>query len=131
MKPYFFLFSMLLSSSTGIFSIPEEPFQYRYEIISNSRSSDDVVHLYYYKEKIIDTYEAYFMPLETEKREMAIRNGVDLFAFDEDARSYYIGGTIVVLLGKAKGLELRGELRKSECDSTVIREKIFIFDIFA
>lgn len=131
MKLYFFLFSMLVSSSTGIFSIPEEPFQYRYEIVSNSRNQEDVIHLYYYKEKIIDTYETYFMPLELEKRETAIRNHIDIFSFEEDARSYYIGGTIVVLLGKARGLELHGELRKSECDSTVIREKIFIFDIFA
>ena len=130
MKSFLMLSMMLVSATSGVLSVPESPFQYRYEIMASSRKSVDVVALYKYKEKLIDTYEQYFMPLPKEQLEYCIRENISQFAFEEDARAYYISGTIVVLLGDAKGLTISGELRSSDCDNTVIREKLFIFDLF-
>ncbi len=121
----------LLASSSNFLSIPEEPFNYKFEIVSNSRSVADVTELYFYKEKLIETYETYFMPLGADCIEAAIKNNIGIFSFRDDSRSYYICGSIVVLLGQAKGVEMHGELRKNECDTTVIREKIYIFDLFS
>lgn len=126
------LFSLLtLTASLGVLDVPSEPFSYTYEIVSSSRSPSDMTALYYYKEQLIDTYEQYFMNLEVEKIESSIKNSLFMFKFNDDARPYYINGTIVVLLGKAKGVSLKGELRTSECDGTVIREKFYIFDLFS
>ena len=131
MKHFFLLGAMILSTLSSTMAIPEVPFQYTYEIVSNSRSAKDVTALYYYKEKMIDTYESYILPLGYEKIEETIRNNLSLFCFEEGARCSYINGSIVVLLGNAKGVEMKGQLRKSTCDETVIREKIFILDLFS
>ncbi len=125
------LLTTLLAATSNFLSIPEEPFSYKFEIVSNSRSIEDVTALYYYKEQLIDTYETYFMPLPLDQLESSIKNNISVFSFNAEARSYYIGGSIVVLLGNAKGVEMHGELRKNECDTTVIREKVYIFDLFA
>jgi len=131
MKHFFLLGAVMLTALSNTMAIPEVPFQYTYEIVSNSRSAKDITELYYYKEKIIDTYEEYIMPLGYEKIEEAVKNNLQLFCFEEDARCSYIQGTIVVLLGKAQGVEMKGQLRKSTCDTTVIREKLFILDLFS
>jgi len=131
MKSIFLLGSMILTAVSSTLDFPEVPFQYQYEIVSRSRNPKDITELYYYKEKMIDTYEKYFMPLGIEKMEPAIKNNLMMFSFDEDARVHYISGTIVVLLGDARGVEMKGELRRNECDETVIREKIFILDLFS
>lgn len=131
MKQIMLTLLTLLTSITNFLDMPEVPFSYRFEIVSNSRSVEDVTALYYYKEQLIDTYEQYFMPISIEQRATCIKNSINMFSFNSSARSYYIGGSIVVLLGKAQGVEMHGELRKNECDATVIREKIYIFDLFA
>lgn len=131
MKHFFILGAAMLTVLSSAMEIPKVPFQYSYEIVSNSRSAKDVTELYYYKEKIIDAYESYIMPLGYEKIEEAVKNNLQLFCFQEDARCSYINGTIVVLLGNAKGVEMKGQLRKNTCDGTVIREKIFILELFS
>lgn len=131
MKHFFLLGAVALTVLSNTLSVPEVPFQYAYEIVSNSRSAKDVTELYYYKEKIIDTYESYIMPLGYDEIEEAVKNNLQLFCFRDDARCSYIGGTIVVLIGNAQGVEMKGQLRKSSCDETVIREKLFIFDLFS
>ncbi len=131
MKNYILLGLVTLTASFGVLDVPEQPFSYTYEIVSSSRNPSDITKLYYYKEQLIDTYELYFMDLGVEKIESAIKNSISIFKFDDNARPYYINGTIVVLLGEAKGVSLKGELRTSECDKTVIREKIYIFDLFS
>ena len=53
MKHFFILGAAMLTVLSSAMEIPEVPFQYSYEIVSNSRSAKDVTELYYYKEKII------------------------------------------------------------------------------
>ncbi len=131
MKTKLLITLLTLTASSSVLAIPSEPFSYRYEIVSSSRSPSDMTELYYYKEQLIDTYEQYFMPLGAEKIEEAVKNSIGVFIFNEKARSYYINGTIVVLLGNARGVTLEGQLRKNECDGTVIREKFYILDLFS
>ena len=66
---------------------------------------------------------------ETEREKKLINNN-QLFKIDENCRAYYASGTIVVLVGDGKGLTITGDLRYDTCDETVIRTKIYIFDIF-
>ncbi len=131
MKNYVLFGLITLTASLGVLDVPEQPFSYTYEIVSASRKPSDMTELYYYKEQLIDTYELYFMNLEADKIEQAVKNSISVFKFNDDARPYYINGTIVVLLKEAKGVSLKGELRTSECDKTVIREKFYIFDLFS
>ena len=131
MKNLLLTFTIALTASSGIFNIPEEPFSYTYEIVSNSRNPSDMVDLYYYKERLIDTYEAYFMNLDVGMIGERVKENISLFKFNDSARVYYISGTIVVLLGSSKGYVVKGNLRSNECDTTVIREKFYIFDLFS
>ncbi len=71
-----------------------------------------------------------FILISEKKREVKLINDIDLFNMNNNCRSYYVSGTIVVLIGEAKGMTITGDLRSNSCDETVIRTKIFIFDIF-
>ena len=79
---------------------------------------------------MIDIYDKHFLFLNETKREDKLINNIDLFEFNDDCRSYYVSGTIVLLIGDAKGMTITGDLRTNSCDETVIRTKVFIFDIF-
>lgn len=119
-----------LTSTVGIFNMPENVFQYKYEIVAESKSASDTVRLYNYKEQLIDTYEKYFFEVPDNLFESTLKNSIFLFEFQENARASYFNGVIVVLLGEAKGLRIEGALRRDSCDSVTIREKIFIFELF-
>lgn len=131
MKNFLMMTLVTITASIGVLEVPEDPFSYSYEIVSSSRSPKDMCELYYAKEHIINTYEAYFMNLDVDKIGEMIKNSINLFLYKEDSRAYYIGGSIVLLLGEARGSTLKGELRSNECDTTVIREKFYIFDLFS
>lgn len=118
----------LVMSALG--NLSSEPFKFKYEITANSNYAGDIYNLYTYKEKVIDIYDEYFLPLSDENREKKLINSIDLFNVSDKCRAYYVSGTIVVLVGEAKGMTLLGDLRTNSCDETVIRTKIFIFDIF-
>ena len=121
------LLTLLLAGSSKLAS---EPFKYKYEITGNSKTASEIYDLYTYKEKLIDIYDKNFLALSEKKREVKLINEIDLFNMDDKCRSYYVSGTIVVLIGEAKGMTITGDLRSNSCDETVIRTKVFIFDIF-
>lgn len=124
------LLTLLLAGSSKLAS---EPFKYKYEITGNSKTASEIYDLYTYKERLIDIYDKNFLTLSEKKREVKLINDIDLFNMinmNNNCRSYYVSGTIVVLIGEAKGMTITGDLRSNSCDETVIRTKIFIFDIF-
>ena len=124
------LLTLLLAGSSKLAS---EPFKYKYEITGNSKTASEIYDLYTYKERLIDIYDKNFLALSEKKREVKLINDIDLFNMinmNNNCRSYYVSGTIVVLIGEAKGMTITGDLRSNSCDETVIRTKIFIFDIF-
>lgn len=105
-------------------------FQYTYTIITNSYYPNDEINGYYYKEKLIDCYEDLVFSHEEREYQDLIINNIDKFKFDDNCYPYYHNGSIVILIGDAQGLRINGHLRKNECDEGVIREKIYIFDLF-
>lgn len=128
----FFSISLaVLALSASVFSsLSSEPFKYKYEITANSKHAADIYNLYDYKEKLIDIYDEHFLFLNEKEREKKLISSIELFNIDNNCRSYYSSGTIVVLVGDANGMTISGNLRKDSCDETVIRTKIILFDIF-
>lgn len=124
----------LVLSSLSIFltgAIKEEkPFQYAYEIRANSYAIKDSVNLYYYKENLIDIYENLVFDLDARYHQAAIECNLNLFKIDESTTPYYKEGRILLIIGKGKGEQIKGRLRKNACDEDVIREKYYLFDIF-
>lgn len=130
MKLFSIGISLIALSVVGVSKLSSEPFKYKYEITGNSKSANDIYNLYEYKEKLIDIYDEHFLALNDTEREKKLINNNQLFKIDENCRAYYASGTIVVLVGDGKGLTITGDLRYDTCDETVIRTKIYIFDIF-
>ncbi len=127
MKSHGMIFSGLLLLST-VFTIPSEPFSYKYEITANGNSAQDLWELYDVKEKVIETYDRNYLN-HPEKEQMLFRSVSD-FAVTNHCRSYYVSGVLVVLIGNAKGVCLEGNFRKDSCDDSVIHEKVYLFDLF-
>lgn len=121
--------AIALVASTML-NLSSEPFKYKYEITANSNSAGDIYNLYDYKERLIDVYDEHFLALNEKNREEKLVNEISLFKLDSLCRAYYASGTIVVLVGDASGMTISGDLRSDSCDETVLRTKIFIFDIF-
>lgn len=130
MKFFSALAGCVLLLSTSLTKLSSEPFKYKYEITANSNKAVDIYKLYDYKENLIDIYNEHFLALSESKREEKLINCIDLFKLDSNCRPYYISGTIVILIGEAKGVTLDGKLQQNSCDETVIRTKIFLFDLF-
>ena len=126
-----FLSSLLiLTTSYGALEVNNNDFIYQYQIIGNSKKSADVLELYYIKERVIDTYESFFINIEPSLISSAIKEKIYLFKFKENIQAYYKNGIILLIIEQGNGLSLKGSLRTSMCDETVIREKFFILDLF-
>ena len=121
---------LLLTTSYGALEVNNNDFIYQYQIIGNSKKSADVLELYYIKERVIDTYESFFINIEPSLISSAIKEKIYLFKFKENIQAYYKNGIILLIIEQGNGLSLKGSLRTSMCDETVIREKFFILDLF-
>ena len=121
---------LILTTSYGALEVNNNDFIYQYQIIGNSKKSADVLELYYIKERVIDTYESFFINIEPSLITSAIKEKIYLFKFKENIQAYYKNGIILLILEQGNGLSLKGSLRTSMCDETVIREKFFILDLF-
>ena len=127
----FFLSGLLIpTTSYGALEVNNNDFIYQYQIIGNSKKSADVLELYYIKERVIDTYESFFINIEPSLISSAIKEKIYLFKFKENIQTYYKNGIILLIIEQGNGLSLKGSLRTSMCDETVIREKFFILDLF-
>ena len=121
---------LILTTSYGALEVNNNDFIYQYQIIGNTKKSADVLELYYIKERVIDTYESFFINIEPSLITSAIKEKIYLFKFKENIQAYYKNGIILLIIEQGNGLSLKGSLRTSMCDETVIREKFFILDLF-
>ena len=121
---------LILTTSYGALEVNNNDFIYQYQIIGNSKKSADVLELYYIKERVIDTFESFFINIEPSLISSAIKEKIYLFKFKENIQAYYKNGIILLIIEQGNGLTLKGSLRTSMCDETVIREKFFILDLF-
>lgn len=122
------LFLLGLSSFSNL---TDEPFKYKYQIVANSNSPSDIYDLYDYKERVIDIYEDHYLYMSQKEIEKDLVENIEIFKLNNDVRPYYAYGTIVLMVGNANGMCLEGSLRKDSCDDSVIRTKVFIFDLFS
>ena len=130
MNKFFLSGLLILTTSYGALEVNNNDFIYQYQIIGNSKKSADVLELYYIKERVIDTYESFFINIEPSLISSAIKEKIYLFRFKENIQAYYKNGIILLIIEQGNGLSLKGSLRTSMCDETVIREKFFILDLF-
>ena len=130
MNKFFLSGLLILTTSYGALEVNNNDFIYQYQIIGNSKKSADVLELYYIKERVIDTYESFFINIEPSLISSAIKEKIYLFKFKENIQAYYKNGIILLIIEQGNGLSLKGTLRTSMCDETVIREKFFILDLF-
>ena len=130
MNKFFLSGLLILTTSYGALEVNNNDFIYQYQIIGNTKKSADVLELYYIKERVIDTYESFFINIEPSLISSAIKEKIYLFKFKENIQAYYKNGIILLIIEQGNGLSLKGSLRTSMCDETVIREKFFILDLF-
>ena len=130
MNKFFLSGLLILTTSYGALEVNNNDFIYQYQIIGNSKKSADVLELYYIKERVIDTYESFFINIEPSLISSAIKEKIYLFKFKENIQAYYKNGIILLIIEQGNGLSLKGSLRTSMCGETVIREKFFILDLF-
>lgn len=126
------LISLISSAIFLVSSVSEKTstFKYLYQIKGNSFATRDCIDIYYYKEKLIDKYEDIAFTLKEEYLDEVFRTNISLFKFDDKCFPSYKNGIILLTIGEGKGSLIEGKLRYNACDSEVIREKIYIFDIF-
>ena len=126
-----FMLSGLTSGIVLLSSIAtSSSFKYLYQIKANSYTPKDTIKLYYYKEKLIDQYEKMAFSLKNEYLHQTIKQNISDFNFDDNCVASYVNGVIVLTLGEGRGSLIEGKLRQNSCDNSVIREKIFIFELF-
>lgn len=126
-------FASILTSGIILLSTIQENgsvFKYSYQIKANSYSPRDNINLYYYKEKLIDKYEELVFTLKEDYVGEFVKSNINEFNFDESCKAKYINGSIILIIGEGKGSIIEGKLRVNSCDDSVIREKIYLLDIF-
>ena len=104
-------------------------FQYRYEVVAASNSVSDLCELYEYKEHLIDVYDRSLLTVDSDYRQEFLQARISVFDYKAGITKY-VNGVIVQVIGNGYGRHLKGDLRKSACDTEAIREKFFIFDLF-
>lgn len=123
----------LFSSALIIFSNVKDygtTFNYVYQIKANSFSPKDTIDLYYYKEKLIDKYEDISFSIDSTYLLESLKVNISQFKFDEKCFPEIKNGALILTIGNGKGSLIEGKLRQNICDENVIRDKIYILEIF-
>ena len=76
MNKFFLSGLLILTTSYGALEVNNNDFIYQYQIIGNSKKSADVLELYYIKERVIDTYESFFINIEHSLISSAIKEKI-------------------------------------------------------
>lgn len=126
-------FSVLLTGTIMYMNFSNtEPynFAYKFMIITNSYSLEDQKRGFDIKEKLINEYEYLCFDINEKYHKDIIKSHISDFKFEKDISSYYSNGQIVLRIGNGIGYVIKGNLRKTKCDDSVIDEKIYFFEIF-
>ena len=119
----------LLSAVGGALNEPVS-FTYTYRIVGNSYHPADQTSLYYYKEQLIDQYEALVFGNEEREYPDILKKNIGTFRFDDQCIPAYSNGSLLLVIGNGNGMTIKGNLRRNGCDENVIREKFYIFELF-
>ena len=116
------LFGLILSVSNLSKTIALEEVNYRYKIVSNSNSIDDLIELYKTKELFVISYNN------------ALENDFDIKKVYTSFSQYVInleGNIFVILIGEAKGISLEGKLKSSVCDESTLNNRYALLEWFS
>ena len=116
------LFGLILSVSNLSKTIALEEFNYRYKIVSNSNSIDDLIELYKTKELFVISYNN------------ALENDFDIKKVYTSFSQYVVnleGNIFVILIGEAKGISLEGKLKSSVCDESTLNNRYALLEWFS
>ena len=116
------LFGLILSVSNLSKTIALEEVNYRYKIVSNSNSIDDLIELYKTKELFVISYNN------------ALENDFDIKKVYTSFSQYVVnleGNIFVILIGEAKGISLEGKLKSSVCDESTLNNRYALLEWFS
>ena len=114
-----FLISLVVGTTSVLTSIKNqnEEFKYKYQVVANSFSPQDETALYYFKEELINKYEKYVMDLDEESKKIFLKENINIFSQNnKNLSSYYVDGTIKLVIGKGKGSVIKGNLKMNVCE---------------
>jgi len=97
----------------------KEEYDYKYKVIANSNSIDDLVELYETKEILVISYNN------------AIENDLlieDVYHSFSNENIVLEGNTFVIRLGNAKGISLEGKLKTNACDTSTINNRYALLE---
>ena len=123
MKKYIFLISLLFGLIFGVSKLSKanalEEVNYRYKIVSNSNSLDDLLVLYEVKELLVINYNN------------ALENDLDIQEVYHSFSNYEINlidDTFVIVIDKGEGISLEGKLKISVCDESTLNNRYALLE---
>ena len=123
MRKYIVLISLLFGLIFGVSKLNKtnalEEVNYKYKIISNSNSLDDLLELYETKELFVISYNN------------ALENGLNIEEVYNSFSSYsidLIDNTFVIVINKGEGISLEGKLKSSVCDNSTLNNRYALLE---
>ena len=123
MKKYMMLICIIIGLMFSVSKLNKtdalEEYNYKYKIVANSNSIDDLLKLYEVKEILVISYN------NAIENELNILDVYTTFSF-EDIK--LIDNEFVIILGEGKGISLQGSLKKSVCDNSTINNRYALLE---
>jgi hypothetical protein len=123
MKKYIVLISLLFGLIFGVSKLSKanalEEVNYRYKIVSNSNSLDDLLVLYEVKEMLVISYNN------------ALENDLNIQEMYHSFSNYeinLINDTFVIVIDKGEGISLEGKLKISVCDESTLNNRYALLE---
>ena len=123
MKKYVILilisFSLIFCVSKLNKTAALEELDYKYKIVSNSNSLDDLLVLYEVKELLVISYNN---ALENNLNIEEVYNSFSNYDID------LIDNTFVIVINNGKGISLEGKLKNSVCDNSTLNNRYALLE---
>ena len=113
------LFGLVFSVSKLNKTVALEEVDYKYKIVSNSNSLDDLLVLYEVKELLVISYN------NALEKDLDIEEVYNSFSnYDIDL----IDNTFVIVINNGEGISLEGKLKNSVCDNSTLNNRYALLE---
>ena len=113
------LFGLVFSVSKLNKTAALEEVDYKYKIVSNSNSLDDLLVLYEVKELLVISYNN---ALENNLEIEEVYNSFSNYDID------LIDNTFVIVINNGEGISLEGKLKNSVCDNSTLNNRYALLE---
>jgi hypothetical protein len=113
------LFGLVFSVSKLNKTVALEELDYKYKIVSNSNSLDDLLVLYEVKELLVISYNN---ALENNLNIDEVYNSFSNYDID------LIDNTFVIVINNGEGISLEGKLKNSVCDNSTLNNRYALLE---